>query len=113
MSKPEIVFIYHEDCQPSLKLLKLLESNKEYTSSVELINLKKDQIESSIDVKVVPMLVIDNENVYEGKLAFDFINKLSENKLQEQKNKKKKMYSNLFVAPPDPESSKKKSVTFD
>ena len=115
--KLEIVYIYHDKCQASLNLLLELNEIKDKFSAIEYIDLDKDQIETSIDITAVPTLIVDNEKVYTGKQAFDFIREKSKKEVaikQEQtSSKKKNIYSSLYLAPPDEENNNKNRVTFD
>jgi len=79
MESLSVVVIYHPNCRPStdflIKVSKLTEANVEY------INIKDDEIETEINVDVVPFIIINNnpKNIFKGKGAFDKIDELLTN----------------------------------
>lgn len=98
-----ITIIYHSKCQASLNILPLLKD----MNNVEYIDLHSDKIESDITIDVVPMLIVNNEDIFKGKAAFDKIESLKEKK--SEKKMGKKMYRPISIAPED-ESNKKQPV---
>ena len=72
-----ITIIYHQKCQASLNILPILKEVKNY--EIEYIDLSVDKVEADVNLDVVPMLIIDNKDIFRGKQAFD--------KLQEFKKK--------------------------
>lgn len=99
-----ITIIYHQKCQASLDILPMLKDVSNY--EIDYIDLSVDKVEADINLDVVPMLIINNKDIFKGKQAFD--------KLEELKNKPtgkigKKMYRPISIAPED-ETNKKNPV---
>jgi len=101
-------YIYHSDCEPSNTLYKLV--NEKIKTEIDYINLKTDTIESTIEINSVPMLIVDNQTILLGKEAFDFVEKINDNKTNGKK--RNNLYKDLYVAPPE-DSVNKKRVTFE
>ena len=99
-----ITIIYHKKCQASLNILPLL---KDLKYDIEYIDLHSDKVEADIKLDIVPMLIIDNKDIFKGKEAFDKVESLK-TKISEKKMGKK-MYRPISIAPED-DSNKKKPV---
>jgi len=76
MSNSSITVVYHPNCKASTDFI--IKVSKLQNFDFEYINLKEDNIESSIDVDVVPLIIIDNDpnKIFKGKKAFDKIESL-------------------------------------
>lgn len=103
-----IVVVYHQECKASLNFLNTLNDLPNY--NIEYIDIYNDKIEADINIDVVPMLIINNKEIYKGKEAFD---KIQELKTVKDTNSKigKKMYREISIAPED-SSNKKNPVKF-
>ena len=76
MSNPSITVVYHPKCQASTDFI--IKVSKLQNYDIQYINLKDDTIETSIEVDVVPLMIIDNDpsKIFKGKQAFDKIESL-------------------------------------
>lgn len=99
-----ITIIYHQKCQASLNILPMLKEVKNY--EIDYIDLSVDKVEADINLDIVPMLIIDNKDIFKGKQAFD---KLEELKMKPIGKMGKKMYRPISIAPED-DSNKKNPV---
>lgn len=99
-----VTVIYHQKCQASLNILPMLKEVKNY--EIDYIDLSVDKVEADINLDVVPMLIIDNNDIFRGKQAFD---KIEELKTKPGGKMGKKMYRPISIAPED-ESNKKTPV---
>lgn len=99
-----ITIIYHQKCQASLNILSMLKDISNY--EIDYIDLSVDKVETDINIDVVPMLIIDNKDIFRGKQAFD---KLEELKKKPSGKMGKKMYRPISIAPED-DSNKKTPV---
>jgi hypothetical protein len=99
MENSNLVLVIHSLCPASVNLNnKLLFNNM----SINVIDLQIQEVEAKIDIDVVPIIIIDNSKILKGKAAFDYVEKLIEDKNKPQNTKKKSgLYNNLYIAPPD------------
>lgn len=76
MNPVNLVVVYHPNCRPSLDLL--MSASKLQNYEISYINVKDDNIETDINIDVVPMLIINNDpsKIYKGKKAFDKVEEL-------------------------------------
>ena len=76
MSKSSITVVYHPNCRASTDFI--IKVSQLQNFDFEYVNLKEDNIESSIEVDVVPLIIIDNDpsKIFKGKQAFDKIDSL-------------------------------------
>ena len=75
MSNPSMKVVYHPNCEASTNFIINISKLKNY--NIEYINLK-DDIETSIVIDVVPLIIIDNDpsKIFKGKNAFDKLESL-------------------------------------
>lgn len=99
-----IIIVYHQKCQASLNIIPKIKDLSNY--EIEYIDLLNDKIEADIDIDVVPLLIIDNKNIFRGKDAFD---KVEELKNTPKSKIGKKIYKPISIAPED-DSNKKTPV---
>lgn len=94
MESTLITVVYHTNCKASTDFL--IEVSKLKNAQIEYINIKEDKIETSIEVDVVPLMIVNNDpsKIFKGKNAFD---KLEELILKEDQTKySKKSKTNLY-----------------
>lgn len=99
-----VTILYHQKCQASLNILPLLKEVTGY--EIDYIDLSVDKVEADINIDIVPMLIIDNKDIFKGKQAFD---KIEELKKKPNGKMGKKMYRPISIAPED-DSNKKTPV---
>ena len=103
-----ITVVFHKDCQASVNIISKVQELKDY--KIDYIDIYNDEFESDIEIDVVPIIIVDNSEVYKGKDAFDKIEQLK-NPLKSKKALGSSIYNRaITIAPEDPSSSKKKSV---
>jgi len=86
MSNPSIItVVYHPNCRASTDFI--IKLSKLQNCDIEYINLKDDTIETSIEVDVVPLIILDNDpsKIFKGKKAFDKVESLMSEGLKTQK----------------------------
>ena len=76
MDPLNIVVVFHPQCKPSTDFL--ISVNKLQDVNLEYINIKEDKIETSINIDVVPLIIINNDpsKIFKGRAAFDKIEEL-------------------------------------
>lgn len=107
-----IIVVFHKMCPASVNIISKLNDLMGY--KVEYIDIYNDPFEADIEIDVVPMIILENDQIFKGKAAFDKIEELKRGKSTGSKSKigKKAIYSsNVRIAPPD-ESSKSAPVKF-
>ena len=79
MAPKSLVLVYHPKCQVSTDLIVKIKQLKIENMEIEFINIAEDKIETSIEIKTVPLLIVDNnENfIFIGKDAFDKIEEIN------------------------------------
>ena len=78
MEDNSIVVIFHNGCKVSVEFCSLVKKLNNYT--LNFIDLQNNELESEIEVDIVPFICIDNKKteIYKGKDAFDKIQSLIE-----------------------------------
>ncbi len=107
-----ITVVFHKDCQASVDIISKVLELKDYKIDykIDYIDIYHDEFESDIEIDVVPIIIVDNSEVYKGKDAFDKIEQLK-NPPKSKKVRGPGMYNrSITIAPEDSSSSKKKSV---
>ena len=86
--------VYHPNCKASTDFL--IAVSKLSEAEIEYINIKEDKVETSLDIDVVPLMIIDNnpDKIFRGKAAFDKIEELKLNKTV--KSAKKQQSGNKY-----------------
>ena len=102
-----IIVVFHKDCQASVNIISKLNDLSGY--SVEYIDIYNDKFEADIDIDVVPIIIINDTEVYKGKEAFDKIEELKMGKSSSKKMGKRGLYQPVKIAPED-NGGKKKQV---
>ena len=78
MNPVELVVVYHPNCRASTDFL--IKASKLQNYEIKYINVKEDNIETEIEIDVVPILIVDNDpnKIFKGKSAFDKVDKMLE-----------------------------------
>lgn len=113
MSLGSLVIVYHKDCEPSLELLKNVKELENF--DIETIDIATEQCETEIKIDVVPILVVNNVDIFRGKDAFDKVNELIKTSNEKPKHGimnrkssvKRPLYSRNIVLPPPDDNTKK------
>lgn len=101
-----ITIVFHRDCRASTDIISKMDDLSGY--KIDYIDIYSDKFESDIEIDIVPIIIIDNNDIYKGKDAFDKIEELKKGKTP-KKMGKRGIYQNVKIAPED-SGSKKKSV---
>jgi len=108
-----IIAVFHKMCPASVNIIAKLNDVPNY--KIEYIDIYNDPFEADIEIDVVPIIIVNDKDIFKGKEAFEKIEELKRGNMSTKgKNKigKKEIYkSNVRIAPED-ESSKKSPVKF-
>ena len=76
MNDKSITIIFHPGCKASVDFCSLVKKLDNY--NLNFIDLQNDELESELEVDIVPFICIDNKKteIYKGKDAFDKIQSL-------------------------------------
>jgi len=103
----KITIVYHPDCTPSMKLMSAISIlpgvDKEY------INYKEDEIDSQINIDKLPLIILNESDVYKGIKAFEKIKEMS----NPTKNIKKKSSYDKKVVFIEDKDKKKERIDLD
>lgn len=102
-----IVVVFHKDCQASVNIISKMDELTGY--EIDYIDIYNDKFEADIDIDVVPIIIVNNTEVYKGKEAFDKVEELKRGKSSSKKIGKRGLYQPVKIAPED-SGSKKKQV---
>lgn len=109
MSVSAITVVYHPKCSASIDFL--IKTKQLSNVEIQYINYETDSFDTSIEIDIVPMIIIDNNpmKIFKGKSAFDKIDEISES-LGPKKSKNGLSYGqkNVTFMPEDSNSSKTK-----
>ena len=104
-----IVVVFHKDCKPSTDFI--IKVSKLQNFSIEYIDVKTDKFESDIEIDVVPLIILDNKEIFMGREAFDKIEELSKTPPKKEKiGSLKYDMVNTFV---EDSSSKNQKIDLD
>lgn len=104
-----IVVVFHKDCAPSTDLVFRVSKLQNY--NIEYIDVKTDKFESDLDIDVVPLIIVDNREIFKGRDAFDKIESLSKTPPKKEKTSSLKYDTiNAFV---EESESKNQKIDLD
>jgi hypothetical protein len=78
-----IIVVFHKDCTPSTDLV--FRASKLQNYNIEYIDVKTDKFESELVIDVVPLIIVDNKDIFKGKDAFDKIEELGKTPPKKEK----------------------------
>lgn len=78
MKVENLVLVYHPKCKASTDLIVKTKDLKEV--NVDTVDISQDEIETDLEIDVVPLIIIDQDpsKVFKGKDAFDKIDEILE-----------------------------------
>ena len=94
MTNPSILVVYHPGCKASTDFL--IKVSKLTWADLQYINIRDEEIDSKINIDVVPFMLIDNDEdkIFKGKEAYDKVDELlSQNKFSNTENKSFNWYN--------------------
>jgi|688.fasta_scaffold120503_2 hypothetical protein len=104
-----ILVVFHKDCTASTNLV--VRASKLQNYSIEYLDVKTDKFESDLDIDVVPLIIIDNKEIFKGKAAFDKIEELSKTPAKKEKTSSLKYDTvNTFI---EDSGSKSEKIDLD
>jgi hypothetical protein len=100
-----ITIIFHSGCKASVDFCSLVKKLDNYT--LNFIDLQNDELQSELEVDIVPFICINNKKseIYKGKDAFDKINSLIETN---NKKEPRGIYDSSFTFVEDTKQKKER-----
>ena len=100
-----IIVVFHKDCQASVNIISKMDDLTGY--EIDYIDIYTYKFEADIEIDIVPIIIVNNTEVYKGKEAFDKVEELKKGKSSSKKMGKRSLYQPVKIAPEDSGGKKK------